>query len=154
MDRRTYHYNSVGWDLNVAMQPYGDKWREHRRIVHQQFHIGSLEKYHAVLSEESRKLLRRLLSSPEKFIEHTKQSVFLLFTFPHLLILLGLLLQPCGFYHIQSHIRLRDERRERPMDCYSRRSTEDFGQSWDCWFILGYVKLTFILTNALMCFRS
>ncbi|KIP12381.1 hypothetical protein PHLGIDRAFT_124262 [Phlebiopsis gigantea 11061_1 CR5-6] len=62
----------VGWDLNVAMQQYGDKWREHRRIVHQQFHIGSLAKYHTVLSDESRKLLRRLLQTPERFIEHTK----------------------------------------------------------------------------------
>lgn len=105
LTRLSDRQSSVGWDLNVAMQQYGDKWREHRRIIHQQFHIGSLAKYHTVLSEESRKLLRRLLQAPERFIEHTKQFVPLLRTGFRMLIL-GPLFKSCSIRHIQSYLRV------------------------------------------------
>lgn len=52
--------------------PYGDSWREHRRLFHQQFHPGVTHKYHHIISEQVRKLLKRLIAQPEDFMQHVR----------------------------------------------------------------------------------
>ena len=54
----------IGWDQMILLMPYGPRFREHRRYIHQS--IGSkasMQKHHAVLINEIRKCLRRLLQA-------------------------------------------------------------------------------------------
>ncbi|EKM55855.1 uncharacterized protein PHACADRAFT_209373 [Phanerochaete carnosa HHB-10118-sp] len=59
----------VGWDRDIGFMPYGDKWREHRRLFHQQFRPATVHTYHPKLLEEARKLLPRLLFQLGDFMQ-------------------------------------------------------------------------------------
>lgn len=52
--------------------PYGDKWREHRRMFHEHFHAGAVQKYRPQMAKEAKKLLLRLVEEPEDFIAHIR----------------------------------------------------------------------------------
>lgn len=60
----------VGWGgRNFAFAHYGDLWRAHRRLFHQYFHPGAVPAYHAKSTLEVRRLLPRLLSHPDDFMQ-------------------------------------------------------------------------------------
>jgi len=61
---------SSEWAL--TLQDYGPNWRRHRRAVHEQFRPTSIEEYKPIVKRESRRLLRRLLESPQDFKNHVK----------------------------------------------------------------------------------
>ncbi|KAJ7366653.1 cytochrome P450 [Mycena albidolilacea] len=62
----------MGWDFNFSIMPYGEKWRQYRRLFHQHFRREAIPTYHPVQLKKIHGLLRDLLSTPEDFVEHTK----------------------------------------------------------------------------------
>lgn len=58
----------VGWKNNLAFLPYGKRFREGRKLFHQEFGQPlALAKFHGQEEDESLNLLRRLLSEPNNF---------------------------------------------------------------------------------------
>ncbi|KAI0364039.1 cytochrome P450 [Pilatotrama ljubarskyi] len=61
----------MGHESSLPPMPYGDRFRKHRRWMHEA--IGTrekLESYQAIQLREAHNLVRNLLSSPERFLEH------------------------------------------------------------------------------------
>lgn len=69
--------HSVGWDWNLAFMPYGERWREHRRLFHQYFQPSVVPRYRPKLATETQKFISRLHRSPEDWLRHVRQCVFL-----------------------------------------------------------------------------
>ena len=53
--------------------PYGSIWREHRRTFHQFFNQTASVPYHPHEVKAARKLLLRLMETPEEFNDHLLQ---------------------------------------------------------------------------------
>jgi len=62
----------MGWDFAIALLPYGQKWRTHRRAFHQMFHANAVLKYRPVQLSKIRDLLRNFAEDPKDFREHLK----------------------------------------------------------------------------------
>ncbi|KIP07997.1 hypothetical protein PHLGIDRAFT_70194 [Phlebiopsis gigantea 11061_1 CR5-6] len=62
----------TGWSRNFGFIEYGDKWRAHRRMFHQQFTSSVLPRYHPTLKKEVHGLLRLLADSPDNFARHIR----------------------------------------------------------------------------------
>ncbi|PSR73379.1 hypothetical protein PHLCEN_2v10671 [Hermanssonia centrifuga] len=54
----------TGWDWNMGVMPYGQRWRDTRRCFHQHFHQGVVGKYNPIQIREVQAFLRRALISP------------------------------------------------------------------------------------------
>ncbi|KAH8100146.1 CyP450 monooxygenase [Cristinia sonorae] len=63
------------WDFNVATMPYTDRWRAHRRVFHQHFHRGIVDKYQPVQLQQVRALLSWILEDPVNTRKHVRQFV-------------------------------------------------------------------------------
>ncbi|PPQ80129.1 hypothetical protein CVT25_001428 [Psilocybe cyanescens] len=61
-------------DYNMAMLPYGQWWRRHRRVFNEHFHHNTVWRYCPIQLREARVLLFRLLVSPENFLHHIRHS--------------------------------------------------------------------------------
>ena len=59
----------------MALLPYGEAWRERRRMFTQYFHPGNVELYKATQVEFVQKMLLRLLKDPDSFLSITRQYV-------------------------------------------------------------------------------
>ena len=57
----------------MSAQPYGETWRERRRMFTQYFHPGNTEVYKATQVEFLYKMLLQLLKDPENFLSITRQ---------------------------------------------------------------------------------
>ncbi|KAF9002581.1 cytochrome P450 [Cyathus striatus] len=64
----------MNWGFNMAMLPYGDWWRRHRRSFHEHFHPNVVGKYQPIQLREARAMLRRLLDTPENFLHHVRHT--------------------------------------------------------------------------------
>ncbi|TFK73206.1 cytochrome P450 [Pluteus cervinus] len=62
----------VGATRNTLLKRYGDSWRFHRRILHQNLRKGVLEHYRPILMQKSHILLHRLAQDPAEFLTHFK----------------------------------------------------------------------------------
>lgn len=61
---------------HVAFLQMGERHRRHRRLLHQV--IGtkqSIEKFYEIEEQEGRKLLRKILASPQDHLKHVRQYV-------------------------------------------------------------------------------
>lgn len=67
----------VGCNWHFVFMGYGDDWRERRRVFHQFFHPNAAVAYRPRELKVARELLRRLLESPDDFMTHLRQCVFL-----------------------------------------------------------------------------
>ncbi|GLB42757.1 putative cytochrome P450 family protein [Lyophyllum shimeji] len=63
----------MGWDFHFAFMPYGDLWRQHRRVMHQSFHPAAAAKFHPTELKAAHGLLRRLLDEPDDLLSHLRQ---------------------------------------------------------------------------------
>jgi hypothetical protein len=50
-------------DWNLAMHPYGDRWRHGRRLLHAHAHAGAAVKYEAIQLRSARRFVQDLLAS-------------------------------------------------------------------------------------------
>ncbi|KDQ55455.1 hypothetical protein JAAARDRAFT_180898 [Jaapia argillacea MUCL 33604] len=62
----------MGWDYNTGLMPYGDKWRRHRRLVHQEFRADATAQYHPIIMKNVHFALRNILATPEDFLAHVR----------------------------------------------------------------------------------
>ncbi|GJE84149.1 cytochrome P450 [Phanerochaete sordida] len=65
-------YELVGLKRNFGFIPYGEIWRQHRRMFHQHFRLENVTTYHPHIVEQAKDLLRRLISQPEAFIQNLR----------------------------------------------------------------------------------
>ena len=65
----------AGWKWSLAIMPYGEAWRERRRMFTHYFHPGNTEVYKATQVEFLYKMLPRLLKDPDNFLSITRQYV-------------------------------------------------------------------------------
>ncbi|KAJ3487192.1 hypothetical protein NLI96_g3704 [Meripilus lineatus] len=63
----------VGWDFNLGIMPYSSTWREHRKGIHEYFHLGVVARYHSIQVQETRAFLRRSLINPGDQEQHLRQ---------------------------------------------------------------------------------
>lgn len=69
-------HRRVGCDWHFVFMGYGESWRERRRVFHQYFHPNATKNYRPRELKVARELLRRLLESPDDFMVHLRQCVF------------------------------------------------------------------------------
>nr|BAL05104.1 cytochrome P450 [Phanerodontia chrysosporium] len=62
----------IGLGRNFGLKPYGDTWREHRRLVHQHFRPENVPRYHEFTSKQIGRLLLHLLEDPSNFVRHLR----------------------------------------------------------------------------------
>ncbi|KAJ3555828.1 hypothetical protein NM688_g2361 [Phlebia brevispora] len=70
MEKRSSNYSDklfmtidemTGWDWNFSILPYGQRWRDRRRVFHHYFNQNAVAHYHPVQLRETRAFLQRLL---------------------------------------------------------------------------------------------
>ncbi|KZT21370.1 cytochrome P450 [Neolentinus lepideus HHB14362 ss-1] len=64
--------NLTGWDYVIGFMPYSDRWRHHRRYLHQMFRPKQAVKYNGTIKRKVHGLLRALLEEPDDFLKHIK----------------------------------------------------------------------------------
>ncbi|KAI5121810.1 hypothetical protein M0805_009802 [Coniferiporia weirii] len=62
----------MGFEWNFGFMPYGEVWRKYRRFFVGQFGPSNVHIFNPVQELASGKLLKRLLSTPEDFIDHLR----------------------------------------------------------------------------------
>lgn len=53
----------MDWSKYVALLPYGNRWKEHRRMMHTWLQKNATRSFHASQQQQTRMLLARLLTS-------------------------------------------------------------------------------------------
>ncbi|EJD42947.1 putative CyP450 monooxygenase [Auricularia subglabra TFB-10046 SS5] len=56
----------------ASLIPYGESWREHRRVVHYFFHENASKRYHEMQLKKNLAFMQALLHSPANFVEHIR----------------------------------------------------------------------------------
>ncbi|KAF9235567.1 cytochrome P450 [Melanogaster broomeanus] len=69
---RPYLVPSVlfGLDFILGFLPFGDRWRRHRRFLHQSFRADSVQRFVPLLQRKASHLLCRLLDKPDLLSDH------------------------------------------------------------------------------------
>ncbi|KJZ68017.1 hypothetical protein HIM_12592 [Hirsutella minnesotensis 3608] len=68
-----FGHKLCGFDKILVMQDYDDRYRCHRKMIHQ--HLGSraaMAQYNDILEVEARRFLLRVLKEPENLIKHVR----------------------------------------------------------------------------------
>ncbi|KAG2066224.1 cytochrome P450 [Suillus decipiens] len=65
----------VGWKHVVGLLPYGDRFRQHRKYIHQIIgNRAALHVYHPIEEIETRRFLKRVFSNPEQLRAHVRHT--------------------------------------------------------------------------------
>ncbi|KAJ7671571.1 cytochrome P450 [Mycena polygramma] len=62
----------MGWDFNFGLMPYGEKWRQYRRLFHQHFRQDAAVEFRPIQLRKIHDSLGNLLNTPEDFSAHMK----------------------------------------------------------------------------------
>ncbi|EIN07330.1 cytochrome P450 [Punctularia strigosozonata HHB-11173 SS5] len=65
----------MGWGWLIGFMGYGAEWRTQRRAFHQVLNSRESASYQPIQVREARKLLKRLLVSPERFYHHVRHEL-------------------------------------------------------------------------------
>ncbi|KAJ6570091.1 cytochrome P450 [Mycena vulgaris] len=68
--RSTMLNELVGADFMFAFQKYGDTWRTHRRLFHQDFQPIAAKLFRPQELQAAHQLIRRILDTPDDFAQH------------------------------------------------------------------------------------
>jgi len=60
------------WDWSVALMPYGDRWRNRRRLLHQNLNSTVIKAYLPAQRIHINRFLIKLLNNPGYFLDHIK----------------------------------------------------------------------------------
>ena len=66
----------VGWKNTLVLIPYGDRFRNYRKMFHQL--IGThtaMSNFHHIEELETHRLLKRILAKPEEVAAHVRKYV-------------------------------------------------------------------------------
>ena len=61
-----------GSSLNLALFPYGQRWRRHRRSFWQYFHRDAARAYHPIQQVIAYEFLGKLLDDPARLKKHIR----------------------------------------------------------------------------------
>ncbi|KZT22572.1 cytochrome P450 [Neolentinus lepideus HHB14362 ss-1] len=64
--------NMMGWDFDLGFIGYGPRWREHRRLFHQEFRQDRAQYYRPTTMLKAHELARRTLEKPNEFLNHIR----------------------------------------------------------------------------------
>ncbi|KIJ05370.1 hypothetical protein PAXINDRAFT_93553 [Paxillus involutus ATCC 200175] len=81
LDRRSQNYSSrpaslipinelLGTEFSSIFLPYGDRWRLHRRLFHQAFHLNTAPSFRPIQMQKAHDLIGNLLSAPSNYPTH------------------------------------------------------------------------------------
>ncbi|KAF9036901.1 cytochrome P450 [Hymenopellis radicata] len=65
----------MGWDINIILLPYGDLWKKHRKIFHQEYRQEAMEDFREDQQRAAIDLLRNLSETPERWMTHLRLYV-------------------------------------------------------------------------------
>ena len=66
----------VGWKWTLALTPYGDRFREYRKMLHGLMGTRThVERFHGIMELETHRFLRRILENPEDLQDHIRKHV-------------------------------------------------------------------------------
>ncbi|TFK21463.1 cytochrome P450 [Coprinopsis marcescibilis] len=65
----------MGWDWVMSNMPYGQSWRERRKLFQQHLHPSNRGIYEPYEQEQVNRLLARLLDDPQGFLTHARHVV-------------------------------------------------------------------------------
>jgi cytochrome P450 len=71
-DRADQSY-SCGFGVGTAFLRYNQTWKDHRKVLRQEFSASAVQRYRPMLEKGARTLLGNLLQSPQDFMEHLRQ---------------------------------------------------------------------------------
>ncbi|KAJ3532195.1 hypothetical protein NMY22_g7843 [Coprinellus aureogranulatus] len=66
-DMAAIHLTDTYWSF--ALLPYGNAWRQHRRVFHQYFNQSAIPKYHPIVCAERDNFLRKLRDDPKNWVK-------------------------------------------------------------------------------------
>ncbi|KAJ6580667.1 cytochrome P450 [Mycena capillaripes] len=70
-DRPTLHMLLLmGWDFSIGIMKYGDRWRSHRKLVHEAFNVTAIKQFRPQVQAATHELLRRLVREPRDIMGH------------------------------------------------------------------------------------
>ncbi|KAJ3561941.1 hypothetical protein NP233_g9885 [Leucocoprinus birnbaumii] len=65
----------IGWNWLMVAMPYGDGWKEKRRLFAKYFHPSETSLHRARETQQLHILLNRLMNEPEGFLKHIRYTV-------------------------------------------------------------------------------
>ncbi|KAL6297906.1 cytochrome P450 [Sparassis latifolia] len=65
-------FELMGWHADLALMPYGPRWRKHRKMFQEYFNPTQCLSYIRDQAQEAHDLLKALLRAPEQFVKCTK----------------------------------------------------------------------------------
>ena len=71
----------MGLSYDFGFMPYGERWKERRKIFHQEFNTTAAAKHRPAELSGARDLLGRLLDTPNDFMNHLRQYALPFFSF-------------------------------------------------------------------------
>ncbi|KAJ7814516.1 hypothetical protein B0H14DRAFT_2522208, partial [Mycena olivaceomarginata] len=65
----------MGWDFGIGFMKYGDRWRAHRRILHEAFNIAAVKQFQPQELAATHRLLLRILQDPRDIMDHFRHMM-------------------------------------------------------------------------------
>lgn len=93
LDKRSHLYSDrprsvmldlLGWGFNMTFFNYGTRWKEHRRVMHQNLNNRAVREWRQTQQDAIRKFLKKLIINPDDWlyqIEHLTGSAIMKFTY-------------------------------------------------------------------------
>ena len=65
----------MGWELALALLPYGDRQRKHSRLAHEGLNPVALQAHRQLQEYEAVVLLQELATTPNAFLSHIRRWI-------------------------------------------------------------------------------
>jgi cytochrome P450 len=62
----------MGWDFNLGLMVYGERWRIHRKAFHEVFRPEAAVSFRPIQLNSIHALLLKLMENPENFVTHLR----------------------------------------------------------------------------------
>ena len=70
-------YSRIGWGFNMTFYNYGAKWKEHRRVMHQNLNNRAVREWRGLQQDATTKFLKMLEKNPSDWLHRVEQYGFL-----------------------------------------------------------------------------
>ncbi|KIJ40995.1 hypothetical protein M422DRAFT_172679 [Sphaerobolus stellatus SS14] len=77
---------SMGWDWNLGVMRYTERYKEHRRLFHSYFSPSATTRYHTILRKEAQIFVKVLVEKPDDFqhqLKHMAARAIMLIAYGH-----------------------------------------------------------------------
>ena len=65
----------MNWGWNFGFQPYGDTWRDHRRLLTREFNADVSKRFYPLQVNAANVFLKNLLKSPKDWDKHLRHEL-------------------------------------------------------------------------------